>query len=84
MLSDPNNAYAEQLGLKFYVGDDVKEIYAGFGLDLPGSNGDDSWTLPIPARFVVAADGTIKAADVDPDYTSRPEPSKTLEDLKAL
>ncbi len=41
-------------------------------------------TLPMPARYVVKQDGIIVAADFDPDYTVRPEPQKTLADLKEI
>ena len=84
LLSDPGNAYAAELGLRFEVPDPVKEIYDGFGIDLPKSNGDASYTLPMPARLVVDASGGVRAADIDPDYTRRPEPSKTIDDVKAL
>ncbi len=84
MLSDPENAYAAELGIRFEVPAEVKEIYGGFGIDLPKVNGDDSWTLPIPARLVIDADGVVRAADVDVDYTRRPEPEKTVADVKAL
>jgi len=57
----------------------LQEIYRGFPLDLPKFNGDNSWTLPIPARFVIDSRGVIRAAQSDPDYTTRPEPSDTLE-----
>ena len=84
MLSDPGNNYAAELGIRFTVPPEVKEIYQGFGIDMEGTNGDDSWTLPIPMRIVVDRDGTVKVADIDPDYTRRPEPSKTLNDVKSL
>ena len=84
MLSDPGNAYVAELGLRFEVGSDVKEIYSGFGIDLPASNGDDSWTLPMPARIVVDSGGIVRATDIDPNYTARPEPEKTLGDVRAL
>ena len=84
MLSDPGNAYAAELGLRFEVAAEVKEIYGGFGIDLPKVNGDDSWTLPIPARLVVDSGGIVRAADIDVDYTRRPEPDKTVADVKAL
>lgn len=84
VLSDAGNNYAAALGIRFEVPADVKEIYSGFGLDLPAFNGDDSWTLPMPARLVVGQDGVVTAADVDPNYTARPEPEKTVADLKAL
>ena len=84
MLSDPGNAYAAQLGLKFEITGDLKGVYQAIGLDLPGTNGDDSWTLPVPARLVIDSSGVIRAADIDVDYTSRPEPEKTLADVRAL
>ena len=84
LLSDPRNDYAAQLGLRFDVPDTVKQIYDGFGIDLPKYNGDDGWTLPVPARFVIDSGGIIRVADVDVDYTRRPEPAKTVADVKAL
>ena len=84
LLTDPGDAYAAQLGLRFEVPDDLKAVYSGFGLELPKYNGDESWTLPIPARFVIDGGGIIRATDIDADYTYRPEATKTLEDLRAL
>ena len=84
LLTDPGNDYAAELGLRFEVTGELREVYAGFGIDLPKYNGDDSWTLPVPARLVVDGDGVIRAADVDVDYTRRPEAEKTLDDLRGL
>ncbi len=84
VLSDPGNAYAAELGIRFEVPAAVREIYGGLGIDLPKFNGDDSWTLPIPARLVVDAGGIVRAADIDVDYTRRPEPDKTVADVAAL
>ena len=38
----------------------------------------DSWTLPIPGRFVVDQDGVIAYSEVDPDQTHRSNPSDLL------
>jgi hypothetical protein len=38
----------------------------------------------MPARYVVDRTGTIRAADVDPDYTRRTEPAETVAALRAL
>ena len=84
LLTDPGNAYAAELGLRFAFPEDLRKIYRSINIDLPRYNGDDSWTLPVPARFVVDPDGIVRAADVDVDYTRRPEPEKTLADVKAL
>ena len=45
-------------------------------------NGDTSWTLPMPGRFVIGQDGMIRYAEVNPDCTHRPEPSDMLPVLR--
>ena len=85
ILVDPGNAYAEELGLRFALPDDLKEVYDGtLKINLPRFNGDESWTLPIPARFVVDPSGRIRYAEADADYTVRPEPEETLAALRAV
>ena len=84
MLSDPGNAYAAELGLKFGLTPELIETYQGLNLDLPFVNGDDSWTLPMPARIVVDRGGVVRATDIDPNYGIRPEPEKTLDDVRSL
>ena len=84
MLSDPGNAYAARLGLRFQVPDDLKETYLSIGIDLEASSGSSDWTLPVPARIVVDRTGIVRATDIDVDYTRRPEPDKTIADVAAL
>ena len=84
MLSDPGNAYAARLGLRFQVPDALKEIYLSLGIDLEESSGSPDWTLPVPARIVVDRGGIVRTADIDVDYTRRPEPGKTIADVAAL
>ena len=84
LLSDPGNAYAAELGLRFALPDDLKGVYLSFGNDLAVRNGEGSWTLPMPGRFLIDRRGIVRAADVDPDYEHRPEPQKIVNDVKAL
>ena len=84
ILTDKGNKVAAQFGLVFKVPDYLKEIYLKFGIDLERFNGDDSWTLPVPARLIIDTNSVIRSADADPDYTVRPEPNETIEKLKAL
>ena len=78
LLRDEGNVIAAKFGLVFQLPPDLRELYSGFGVDLARFNGDDSWTLPMPARFVIDRQGTIRRVDVDPDYTVRPDPAETL------
>jgi peroxiredoxin len=84
LLSDHRNEYAATLGLRFRLPEDLKEVYLGFNIDLARHNGEDSWTLPMPGRFVIDDKGLVRACDVDPDYRYRPEPEKTVADVKAI
>jgi len=84
ILTDRGNEVAARSGLRFALPDYLREMYRTFPLDLEKFNGDATWTLPIPARFVVDQHGIIRAAESDPDYTTRPEPEDTLEALRAL
>lgn len=82
ILSDPRNEVAAAFGLRFQLPDYLVELYKSLGNQLPSFNGDDSWTLPMPARFVIRPDGMIVYAEVNPDYTLRPEPSDMLPSIR--
>ncbi len=82
ILSDPHNDVAASFGLRFAMPDYLVELYKSLKNDLPAFNGDASWTLPMPARYVVGQDGVILYAEVNPDYTRRPEPDDMLPALR--
>lgn len=84
ILSDHANAIADAFGLRFRLPDSLIALYKGFGIDLPATNNDDSWTLPMPARYIIAPDGSIAYAEVNPDYTRRPDPSELMPVLARL
>jgi peroxiredoxin len=79
ILSDPRNETAAAFGLRFTMPDYLIDLYKNtFKNDLHVVNGDDSWTLPMPARYVIAPDRTILYAEVNADYTHRPDPAALL------
>lgn len=82
ILSDIDNGYAMLLNLAIWVGSEMQEFMTGIGRVLPRYQGNDSWMLPIPATFVVAPDGRIKARFVDPDYRRRMAIEDLIESLK--
>jgi len=85
ILSDPGNEVAAAFGLRFRLPDYLIELYRdGLKNDLAVANGDPSWTLPMPARYVIDQNGTIAYAEVNPDYTRRPDPAELLPVLDVL
>jgi peroxiredoxin len=83
ILSDHGNQTAAAFGLRFTLPDYLVELYKSLKNDLPAFNGDPSWTLPMPGRFVIGQDGIIRYAEVNPDYTNRPEPEDMLPALRS-
>lgn len=84
VLSDAGNEVAARFGLRVALPGYLRALYASFPLDLAVYNGDASWTLPMPARFIIDEAGIIRYAESDPDYTTRPEPEDTVAALRAL
>jgi peroxiredoxin len=72
-------------GLEFPIAlsDYLVELYKSLKNELPAFNGEASWTLPMPGRFVMGQDRVIRYAEVNPDYTYRPEPADMLPALRA-
>ena len=84
VLSDEGNRVAERYGLVFTLPEDLRDVYDGFGIDLPKSNGDDTFRLPVPATYVIRTDGTVAWRFADADYTKRAEPADVLAALASL
>jgi peroxiredoxin len=82
ILSDTHNEVAHAFGLRFELPDYLIELYKNLRNDLPTFNDDPSWTLPMPARYVIGQDGVIRYAEVNPDYTQRPEPEAMLDAIR--
>ena len=82
LLSDVGNKVARQFGLTYRVPALQEAVYRRAFVNLPFTNGDDSWELPIPATYVISRDGTIIYASANEDYTERPEPTAIVESLQ--
>jgi peroxiredoxin len=82
ILSDRGNEVAAAFGVRFRLPDYLIELYRQLKNDLTAFNGDSAWTLPMPARYVIGRDGVIRYAEVNADYTRRPEPEDMLPALR--
>ena len=68
----------------FTLPESLRPIYQNFGIDIPTHNGDNSFELPLPATYVLSADGTIVYRFADADYTKRLDPDKIIEVLDTI
>jgi len=84
ILTDLHLKVAEQFRLVFTLPDYLRDLYKSFGSTLDRFHDEPEYRLPVPARYVIDSEGTIRAADVNADYTIRTEPSETLKILRGL
>jgi peroxiredoxin len=79
ILVDEDMSVSNAFGLTYTMPEYLSTLYKTvFRNDLSLINASGTWQLPIPARFVIARDGTVADVETSPDYRYRPEPSETL------
>jgi len=83
LLSDAGNELARKFGLTYRVPQLQEAVYRRAFVNLPFTNGDESWELPIPATYILDRDSTILYASANEDYTERPEPAEIVGLLQA-
>jgi peroxiredoxin len=69
ILGDFGGEVSLKFGVRWVIPELLQSLYKAGGVDLPALNGEVSWTLPIPARFVVDGNGVIVYSEVNPDQT---------------
>ena len=84
VLSDAGNKVAKEFGLVFTLSEQLRPLYESFNIDLPATNGDKSFELPIPATFIIDSDGVVKGAFVNADHKQRMDPSDIINVLKEI
>jgi peroxiredoxin len=82
LLADTGNAVARQFRLVYRVPDEQQAIYRRAFINLPFTNGDEGWELPICATYILDRDATVLYRSANEDYTERPEPAEILEHLR--
>lgn len=82
VLADPDNGVGLAFGVVYRVPDNVLAGLRQLGFDVESYS--DGALLPIPATYIVARDGLIDEAFVDPDYRRRMEPARIVDRLRAL
>jgi peroxiredoxin len=84
ILTDLHLKTAEQFRLVFVLPDYLRDLYKSFGSTLDRFHDEPGYRLPMPARYVIDKEGTIRAADVNADYTIRLDPAETVKVLRAF
>jgi peroxiredoxin len=83
-LVDHGGKVARAFGLRWKLSRELRTAELESGLDLASVNGDSSWTLPMPARYVISMDGIVEYADISADYTRRGDPTELFPVLSQI
>ncbi|WP_320416313.1 redoxin domain-containing protein [Candidatus Entotheonella palauensis] len=84
VLSDVGNEVARKFGIVFELPDNLHAFYSNPRINLPVTQGNDKFELPVPATFVADRNGVVVMRHIDADYTTRVEPSEVLAAIQAL
>jgi peroxiredoxin len=85
VLSDVDQSVIRDYKVQFTLSADLQDVHLNaFQLDLRDHTADRSWHLPVPATYVIAADGTVRSAYVLADYRTRMDPSDIIAALNEL
>ena len=77
ILTDLHLKVTQEFRLVFTLPDYLRDLYKSFGNALYRFHDEPEFRLPIPARYLIDKQGMIRAANVNADYTMRPEPAET-------
>lgn len=78
LLSDAAMSAARAFGLAFVVDDETIKKYLSYGIDLEAASGYDHHQLPVPAVYLIGADGKVEYMFADADYKIRLQPDQVL------
>ncbi len=78
VLSDSGNEVASAFGLVYEMVPEQVDYYRAHGRDIGEMNGTETWTLPVPATYVVDRAGIIKYDFIDLNHRVRAEPSEVV------
>jgi hypothetical protein len=84
VLTDHHLGVAKAFGLAFTLPTALRHLYAAFGTTLHKFHDEPGFACRCPpATSSTSTDGS-RAADVNPDYTVRPEPEDTVAIVRQL
>jgi peroxiredoxin len=84
VLTDIDLGYSLSLGLIFWVGGEVQKLYKQAGVELEKYHGNQTYFLPMAAKFIVGRDGLVKARQVNTEFRERMEPKAIIATLREL
>lgn len=84
VLHDKSNQLAKKFGLVFELPQAHKKLFELMKFDIEKATGDNSYTFPDPATYIIGNDGIIQWAFIPNNYRKRAEPEEIIQQLTLL
>ncbi len=83
ILKDAGGRVANEFGLNWTVPTEIRKLYLGLGIDLAKFNGDEHWSVPLPARYVIGRNQVIEYAEINANDEQRLNPADLFPALES-
>lgn len=84
LYSDSQLSVTKKFGLAFKLNEKTLKKYKKFGIDVVAASGEEHYSLPVPAVYILDSNGRIHFSYVNPDYKTRIQENILLSALKNL
>lgn len=84
IATDPDNSLGRRFGILYSFDEASRRLSIESGSPIGKVTGTGTWELPMPAAIVVDQTGTVRFADVSPDWLVRTEPADIIAAVKAI
>ncbi len=84
ILTDVDLSYAALLGLVFWIGEEMTDVYRKANIPIARFQGNDRMFLPLAGKFIIDRSGIIRAREVNVEFRLRMEPARVLAALESL
>jgi peroxiredoxin len=84
LLSDRRAEASRAFGVAWRTGEELREKYKKYGIDLAEASGETHFILPVPSVFIFDKNATLRFTYVDPDHRRRIDPELLLAAAKSV
>jgi peroxiredoxin len=84
IATDADNTLARRFGILYSYDEPSRRSAIESGNPIGAVTGTGTWELPMPAIIVIDPSGTVRFADVSPDWLVRTEPTDVIDAVKAI
>jgi peroxiredoxin len=84
IATDADNALGRRFGILYSFDEASRRVSLESGSPIGDVTGTGTWELPMPTVVIIDQSGTVRFADVSPDWLVRTEPANIIDALKTI